>query len=278
MKTHLKHLLAILLLTVVSPANASDHEDYQRSLFPDHALRLDVGLGHIDVDTSDGDDASGEKISGEASFAFNVLGKHVQLDSHIEYLDFDGSLTSWGFAGHFGHRDESRGYIALNPALSHIKTSDVVSAKFYRIGLEGEYFFDRFTIGASGGAIHAIAEDDEETDTGNFYYFKALARYYFTDDFKLEGSYGLLDPEGSEGELDLAHILVEYALADRPMSVYGRWNGTFVDAGEGDEVDVNEFIVGLRFYLGGSRNESIKTTDRRYFTDSCVFDSLEGIC
>ncbi len=278
MNTHLKYILAVFLLSSSTIANASEHDKYDGSLFQDSALRLDFSLGHLDVDTNDGDDADGEKVSGAASFAFNFLGKHVQLDSFIDHVDSEGTLTNWGFAGHFGYRDENRGYYAVNTALSHIATSTDVGAEFYRLGLEGEYFFDRFTIGAGGGIIHGVASDDEGKASGDLYYVKALARYYVTDDFKLEGSYGLIDPDEGVGDIDLVHLMVEYAIANRPMSVYGRWNGTFVDAGDGDKVDVNEFLIGLKFYLGGSRSDTIKSADRRYFADSCVFDSFEGIC
>jgi len=259
-------------------AFASDHEAHESSSLPDTAVQIETSIGHFEVEDSDGDEADGQSINAAGSFAFNLLRAHIQLDSMLRYEDGDGSATNWNIGGHFGLRDETRGHIALNTSFNKFRGSDSLNAKYYRLGVEAEYFIDRFTIGGAIGTIHVIASDEDETDSGELNYFKGLVRYYMRDNLKIEGSFGRVKTEGEDGEVDYTHLLAEYGLNDRPITLFTRWNGLFIDDGDGDEVDTHQFLVGFKVNFGGARHSTIKTNDRRYFADKCLFENVLAIC
>lgn len=257
---------------------ASDHSKYEASNISDTAVQIESSIGHFEIDDSDGDDGDGQSINAAGSFAFNLLRAHIQLDTMLRYEDSDGSVTNWSLGGHFGFRDENRGQIALNTSFNRLFTSDDLDTKLYRIGAEAEYFIDRLTIGGAIGTLHAVATDEDEKDSVELHYYKALVRYYIRDNLKIEGSYGRLKTEGEDGEVDYTHLLAEYGFSDRPITLFTRWNGLFIEDSDGDEVDTHTFLVGFKMNFGGARHSTIKTNDRRYFADKCLFENVAAIC
>lgn len=278
-KPKLSLLLSGLFLIASSPLSfASDHTAHEPSALSDTAVQVETSIGHFEIEDDDFGDTDGQSINTAGSFAFNLLRAHIQLDSMLRYEDGDGSVTTWGLGGHYGLRDENRGHVALNTSFNRFNASDNLNSKFYRIGAEGEYFFDRLTIGGAIGALHVIVNDEDGRDSGELHYYKGAVRYYIRDNLKIEGSYGRVKAEGEDGEIDYTHLLAEYGFADRPITLFTRWNGLFIDDGDGDEVDTHQFLVGFKMNFGGARNETIKTNDRRYFSDRCLFENVAAIC
>lgn len=271
-------LTSFFLFSLPTVTYASDHKAYENTSFSDTAVQIESSIGHFDIDTNFGDESDGQSINAGGSFAFNLLRAHIQLDTMLRYEDADGSLTTWSLGGHFGLRDETRGHLALNTAFNKLNLSDNINSKLYRIGIEGEYFFDRLTIGGAAGTIHTIIKDEDGRQSGELNYYKGLVRFYVRDNLKIEGSYGRLDPEGESGHIDYTHLLAEYGLDNRPITLFTRWNGSFTDDGDGDEIDTHQFLLGFKINLGGARHETIKTNDRRYFADKCLFENVATIC
>ncbi len=278
-KRHLSIILSCLLFSSLpSFAFATDHKAHESSTVSDTAVQVEASIGHFEIEDNDGDDSDGQSINAAGSFAFNLLRAHIQLDSMLRYEDGDGSATNWSIGGHFGLRDETRGHIALNTSFNKLRASDNINAKYYRLGAEAEYFIDRLTIGGAIGTLHVIASDEDETDSGELNYFKGLVRYYIRDNLKIEGSFGRVKTEGESGEVDYTHLLAEYGFNDRPITLFTRWNGLFIDDGDGDEIDTHQFLVGFKMNFGGAQHSTIKTNDRRYFADKCLFENVAAIC
>ncbi len=278
-KRHLSIILSCLFFSSLpSPAFATDHGVHESSTISDTAVQLETSIGHFEIEGNDGDDSDGQSINGAGSFAFNLLRAHIQLDSMLRYEDGDGSLTTWNLGGHFGLRDENRGHIALNTAFNRLYTSEDVSSTAYRLGAEAEYFFDRLTIGGAIGALHVTINDEDGKDSGELHYYKGSLRYYIRDNLKIEGSFGRVKVDGEDGKIDYTHLLAEYGFDDRPLTLFTRWNGHFLDDGDGDKIDTHQFLVGFKMNFGGAQNSTIKTNDRRYFADKCLFENVAAIC
>lgn len=237
------------------------------------AFRLEAGLGWSEI--SSGGSIDGILAAGSGSAAFAVNSLHVQLDSVFRLEDFKGGdISVWGFGGHIGKRDETSGMYGINVAYSELKATGGNLGKNIRVGAEGEMFADNSSFGASAGYINFSTSGLPSVDA---YYLKGLVRHYVNDNLKIEGSVGVVDPDGA-GSFFYGHVMGEYKLDSSPISLFARWNGMNI-SNTGTDFNSIQLLAGVKIALGASNNGTIKSSDRRYFTDSCLFEaSAFSVC
>ncbi len=272
-------LIASVFVLGAPYTHAAEADDTVVDTWWGMALKSEYGIGGSTFSGDDLESVDLFALMGATSAAISIDWAHIQIDSITRYeRSGDGDVKTWGFGGHFGLRDETRGLIGLTFAYSEVDVDDVEPIDIFRIGGEAEYYFERFTVGFSGGHIN-LDTDEIDTEEVDAYYFKGLVRVYIHDDLKIEGSFAWFEPEGP-GSSRYSLLSGEYKLPGREISLFTRWTGLYLHGEDADEdTQSHQFLAGFKYNLGASKHGTIKSNDRRYFTDSCALEgSALSIC
>jgi hypothetical protein len=267
-------MAATLMLAAILPAKAQNldprTDEFWSSL--NLASRLSAAIGRTDLSAGGESDSS---FAGHASSstAFQFYGLNFQSNSNFLYDDYsEGVVKTYGSSLHINRRDPMRYMLGVNLARHTLDISgDTDEVEIDRIGVEGEYYRDRLTIGGAVGYTE-YSSDDPTTEDIEGHYFKLLAKYYIHDDFKIEGYYGKVDLDG--GHFDYGSVAAHTRLPGTTASLFARWNGVWVDGSDGEaNGDGHQFLLGVKLDLGNARNRSLIENDRTYFTDACLLES-----
>lgn len=265
---------SILFAASAAPLNAQNldprTDDFWASL--NLASRLSAAIGRTDLSIGgDSDDSFAGHAS--SSTAFQLYGLNFQTDSNFLYDDYDaGVIKTYGSSLHINRRDPMRYMLGLNLARHTLDVSgDAAEIDIDRIGVEGEYYRDRLTLGGAVGYTE-YSSDDSTVEDIDGHYFKLLAKFYIHDDFKIEGYYGKVDLD--DGHFDYASFATHMRLPGTTASLFARWNGVWIDGNDPDaNGDAHQFLAGVKIDLGNARNRSLIENDRTYFTDACLLES-----
>lgn len=180
--------------------------------------------------------------------------------------DDDSTTGELMGAVHLSYRDPSSHLIGVfggAGAAWDNGDNDDPAIPFYFIGLEGQYYWDNFTLYGQGGFLDS---DDSETETIEDAFFVRLkGSYYFSErtSLSLAGSYVYGDrPNSGNGDVSVYGFEAElkHQLTSIPATVFARYNNYFYDTSdESDAPHVNEFRIGLMFEFGA---DSLKSQER----------------
>lgn len=280
MKTTLKTIIAAGALAATAFATSAQAADFEPVMqYSDWAFRFEGAAGYQGLYLEEDGDSDESQDTGIFNTAFSAAFQGPVLFAQLDGLfgtshgHFEGDPDTYRqFSGglFLGARDVSTGFIAANVAATGIRIDgggiDADSGNLLRVGGHGELFLDMFTIGAAGGLITALTDDD----FGDAGYAKGLVRFYINDNLKLEGHGGVVFGDEDDSEFIYGRALAEWKPDDGRVSYFARWDGLFFDDG-GQEISTHAIMAGLRIYFGEPGTTTIKTQDRVHFTDSCAF-------
>ncbi len=200
--------------------------------------------GNTEIDTPIGDaDADAWGLQGAVA-AGEVGGINFQADaSYMNADDFDADTFSG--TAHLFTRQE--GY-ALGGFVGY---TDTDGADAWFIGAEGAKFFEQVTLAASVG-YGDMNDLDADLWGGN-----VEARFFATDNFRIDGRLGYANVDTGFGDADTWNIGIgaEYQLEAAPVSFFAGYDRQEIDD---VDVDVNTLTVGVRYNWGGT----LKDRDR----------------
>jgi hypothetical protein len=237
---------------------------------PPYAARLEGFVGARLIDDASSNNDYAFTTGGTGSAAANFGAGYLQADVFGDWTNNlgDGPKADYanrGLGGHLGIGSQETGLIGINGAWQYATADGGPDFKsFWHLGIEGEFFLDQFTIGTKAGYA------TEDVDDNNGYFVHALFRYYPTDDFKLEGTGGVIDSEDTDAA-PLGAVTAEYHIADSPVSFFTRWEGTFFDS-----QDEHTAVVGARVYFAGD-GATLKRVDRAQLRDACNFGNIANV-
>ena len=266
---------AVAATAFTATAQAADFEPVMQ--YSDWAFRFEGAAGYhgiVDEEDGDPDETFDLGIFGTAfSAAFQGPVVFAQLDgvfgtSHGHFDGDPGSFTQFTGGLLVGWRDMDRGVLAGNIAFNGY---DGEGSGLLRAGGHGELFLDMFTIGAAGGIITSLTEDN----AGEAGYAKGLVRFYVNDNLKLEGHGGVVfdgvgGDDDDDDEIIYGRALVEWKPDESRISYFARWDGFFVDF-DGGSLSTHAAMAGIRIYFGEPETTTVKSQDRVHFADSCAF-------
>lgn len=195
-----------------------------------------------------GDVDSGSSEAGAASIAFPVGDAYgVQLDGFVGDLS---DLDTKGVAAHVFWRDSKTGLLGITGSYSD--TEDIGMS---RVGIEGEYYHNQFTVSAQAG--HQSGDVD---DAG---YGGMDLRYYALDNLMIEAGGRIADSD------TVAHLGIEY---QAPLDALPGLS-VFADLADGEN-GYDHAIVGLRYYFGSKK--SLIKRHREDDPKNSVFDAVSS--
>lgn len=204
--------------------------------------------------------AAGEVEDEEGSWlglaqATAPLGHAWGLQGEAGVFDRDGD-TAWGLAAHAFTRDPASYLIGGFGAYA---SSDQFDVDVGRIGIEGEYYFDRITLSANAGYQFGDGFID---DTG---FGEVAATWYADEDFAFSGG-AAFDDENVVG-----HFGAEW-LVGRGSSLSGL--ALRGDLWHGDN-SYDAVMGGVTYYFG--QEASLKDRHRKQDPDSALLDLLHAV-
>lgn len=218
-------------------------------------------VGHVGVTYSNNEieigdaSADGDSYAVEGSVAFratDMLG--VQFDGGYNKVEVDGGddVDSFNGVGHLFTRNASYGFGGFAGVV------DYDGATFAAGGIEGVKYFDQITVAGGAGYGQIDVDGFGEADVLGA---NAEARYFVTDNFRLNGGLGLSQIELDDADLDVfsASVGGEYQFASLPLSAFAKYEyndlGEINDGFDSYDISANVISVGLRFTFGGSLRE-----------------------
>jgi hypothetical protein len=200
---------------------------------------LDTPIGSADADTWG--------LEGSAAFGLGD-GLGAQLDANYANTDVDGfgSADTWGLGGHLFTRNDS---YALG---GFAGWTDNDGTNGWSLGVEGQKYLDNVTLAGSFGYGKI---DDADVD---YWSVGGEARYFVSDNFRLQGNLGWARVNGFGGDADLwsAGVGGEYQFDKAPVSVYANYAHTELNDAD---LKADTFTVGVRYAFGGT---TLKSRDR----------------
>lgn len=184
-------------------------------------------------------------IRGAAGSISLPLGQRfgAQFDA-LYQRGFDSDI--YGLGGHFFARNPSKGLLGL--AFGGLTSTDFTDLL---VGLEGEYYFDKVTLGAFVGYnnydTHILPSFPGIADQSDFVAARLYAAIYPIDNLMLRLEY----QNRFERNFYIAHL--EWQTPVRGLAL-------FVDGGVGDN-SYSHLMGGVRIYFGG--NKSLKDRHRK---------------
>jgi hypothetical protein len=191
--------------------------------------------GNVDGETAKGLGASAS-VPLWRDFGLQIDG----LGGEINPEDF------YGVGLHAFWRNPGTGLFGLNA--THTELREIEAP---RLGLEGEYYLDRFTISAYGGY-----QSGDIDDSG---YGALQGRYYVLDDLMVSAGAATSDDQ------ERYAFAVEYQTPVHGLSL-------FANVATGED-DYDHAFIGLRFYFGGESKSLI----RRHREDDPANNLFENI-
>jgi hypothetical protein len=228
---------AAAFLAVAAPGVASAQTGYVGAAY--NNSEIDLGGPSSDVD--------GFGVEGVVAFDANALG--VQLGARYANLEGDsgGDIDGFGLDGHAFKRND-QWQLGAGANYTNLDASGS-EADEWAVALEGLYFLNRTTLGASlsYGQTDDLGADLDTTA------LDLEARHFVTDNLRIDGTVGFGQVDaggGSDGDLTTFGVGAEYQLASAPVSIFGGYTKSNLDAGGGD-LDTESFSVGARWNFGG---------------------------
>lgn len=176
----------------------------------------------------------------------------LQLDGMAGAVD--GEFVGGGGA-HLFWRDPSTALLGVYGSYTHF---DAVDGYVARLGVEGEYYWNNWTVSALVGAEFVENETEDETD---FFVFSDLS-YYATDNLELSIGHRYTS------ERHVGALGVEFQL---DQTLFSSGVSLFAEGRIGED-DYQAAWGGIRFYLGEE-----KTLIRRHREDDPDFLGLEDL-
>ena len=190
----------------------------------------------------------------------------VQLDGSWNDVNPDHGSDTNVVAGtaHLFHRTDTN-LIGVDVGAIH---NDDASTTTWGGGIEDDYYMDNTTLGAR---LLYLRNDDSDT---NFWGLEGHARYFFQDNFKVEGSlgFGKVDFKPDNADVLEAGVNAEYQFASLPVSIFGGVNYLHEDISGNPHSTTAS--VGVRWNFGG---QSLKDRDRSGASLAGVENAFGGL-
>jgi hypothetical protein len=177
---------------------------------------------------------------------------------------------SYGGGLHVGWRNPEVGSFGVFGSVGHVKINNVggndPDTVAWGVGVEGQAYFDPFTLYLQAGYLdrETLSSGGDVDALKNAGFGRAIGRYFFGDDFRLEAeaSYtqGKMDPDEDNVWVLGWRADAEVRLGGAPVSGFVGYTGARYD--QDDDSDVlyeHRIAFGLRVYFG---QESLKANDR----------------
>lgn len=205
--------------------------------------------GHIDLSYTNGDsdlgtsDVNATALGGQVAFAGGPVG--FQVDGRYSSVETTSTADVYSIGGHVFSRSESwliGGYVGYDKLESGGEAEELTFA------VEAQFYMPRSTI--TGVLSHST--DDSIFDM-NVTEISGEYRYFFTDNFSLQGGLGFGQGELGANDIDIwdAQVGGEYQFASAPISIFAGYRHGNLDAGAAD-IDTSSVGVGVRYNWGGS--------------------------
>ena len=229
---------------------------------PRIAVRGEGYLGYSSLDVFERIDAFQGGGAGSVSLVLDRL--YVQGDVFGDAMDFEGDIDvkTVGPGLHLGWRDAERGGLGLVGTYNHLDTG-VGNVDAYRMGAEGELFFDRVSLGLDGGY--------SEVDGEGLAYANALVSVYPVDRLRLNLRGGAWGFDQGSPSVNLG-AGAEF-LANDYLAPFVRWEALVPD--DFAQLRQQSLVAGLTVYWGGD-SPSLRAYDRTHFKPSCAGLLLVG--
>lgn len=207
--------------------------------------------GHVGATYTSNDDFEYDTIAieGTTTFAFSEnIG--AQIDGNLGSVD-DGSDSQLAYRVN-GHLFYNGGAYQIGGVFGY-STVDYsgIAPEATHWGLEGQYDFGRFTLGASTIWGNAEGIISPELDYENV---ELRGAYYFTDNFVIGGRYafGSIDNGGGSADTTDYTLDAEYQFSSTPISLTAGWQHWELND---LPVESDSFTIGARWNFGGSLKE-----------------------
>jgi hypothetical protein len=250
MKTQLFAAAAILAVAVSAPA------------FAQNVGSVGAAVNYNDLKAT-GVDADGTSATVNANVAIPTGAWTVTLNGAVTVNDNDISDETVGStAAHLTTQIGDGWRVGGFAALSR-PSNDTLWA----VGGEASKYFDRVTLTGVAAYGH---ENDADAD---LYTVRGEARYFVTDDFRLDAGagYANLDPKNfSSADAWDVNVGGEYKFANSGWSTFGKY--THTESKDLADLNSEAVKVGFRYTFGGS----LKTRDRSG-ADLIDADTLFGV-
>ena len=228
-------MAALLTFATTSLATAKDKEPLTIQDSVSDAAVSEVN-GKLDATYGKIDDTYTRGLFGSLSLPVgHTFG--VQFDGLYAHANDD---DFYGAAGHFFARKPEQGLIGV--ALGGLYSGDIES---YVAVVEGEYYFDKVTLGGYAGYNNVQTDirfptfNTDLRDENNFAVLNLYAAVYPIENLMVKFEYA------NRVERNFYSVQVEYQTPVRGLSV-------FVDAGVGDH-HYSHLLGGLRYYFGSDK-------------------------
>ncbi|MBK6703550.1 MAG: hypothetical protein IPL62_18950 [Caulobacteraceae bacterium] len=207
--------------------------------------------GHVGLSYTSNDDFEYDTtaIEGAAAFAFGE-NFGAQIDGNIASVD-DGGDSETGYRVN-GHLFYNAGAARIGGLFGYSKFDySGIAPEATHWGVEGQYDFGRFTLGAS--AIWGDAEGIISPEL-DYEQIDLRGNYYVTDNFVLGARYGFGNVENIGGDADTTDYSLdaEYQFSSTPISLLASFQHWEVD---GTAVESDSFTIGARWNWGGTLKE-----------------------
>lgn len=179
----------------------------------------------------------------------------LQIDGGVGRFSGNGSATAYGVGAHLFWRNPDLALLGLYG--DYQRVSDV-DAQSWRLGVEGELYFDRISLEGFAGAEQLDLGSADET----FFSGEAIAALYVTDDFRIHGGVGHRFDE-TFGIVGAEHML---PLGANNVALFG--DGKF--SGEATAIR-----AGVRVYFG-EEGKSLQARHREDDPKIRLFDPVVG--
>jgi hypothetical protein len=177
---------------------------------------------------------------------------------------------SYGGGLHVGWRDPELGSFGAFGGVGHVEINNVGGSDpdtvAWGVGLEGQAFFDPFTLYLQAGYLdrEPLSSGGDVDALKNAGFGRAVGRYFFGDDFKLEAetSYtqGEMDPDEDNVWILGWRADAEFRLCGTPVFGFVGYTGARYDQDDDSDVLYEHRIgFGVRVYFG---QESLEANDR----------------
>jgi hypothetical protein len=230
-----------------------------------------AGVGIVNFSYEDGEDSfSGIDFKGAIGAAvmftptLGVQGDLV-LSNNTAGPDWDDityNATAIDGALHLFYRDSSTfllgGFVQIgstkDTAIEGDDWTETVDRQLF--GIEGQLYLDQFTLYGQAGFLHTNVRGDEYRDMSGLF-ASIEARYFVTDDFKIEAHAGIqrADNDTNFYALDAFNFgaSAEYRLPDSPISLFAAYDYySYTSAEEYPTSTESRFTVGAKFNFGSS--------------------------
>lgn len=230
MKTQLFAAAAVLALAVSAPA------------FAQNIGSVGAAVNYTDLDIA-GVNGEGTSVKVDGNVAIPTGNWTVTLNGNVSVNDTDLSdETIASTAAHLTTKVGDSWRVGGFAALSR-PSNDTLWA----VGGEASKYFDKVTL---NGLVAYGQSNDLDAD---LYAVRGEARYFVSDDFRLDAGagYGKLDGDvGGEADIWDVNLGGEYKFANTGWSTFGKYTHTESD----DLADLNSdsVKVGFRYTFGGS--------------------------